>query len=75
MCLGAMDECCRGCTERHVGCHDPETCARWREHLEKVEKYREHAAAERDGMQPVRISKRIIDRKSVGLKIKRGRRL
>ena len=36
-----IDSPCRGCGERHIGCHDPAVCERWKEFLRrKDENYR-----------------------------------
>lgn len=31
---------CQGCMERHVGCHNAETCAKWAEYRAELERDR-----------------------------------
>ncbi len=33
-----IDDCCKNCKDRHVGCHNIETCSKWNEHEKEKEK-------------------------------------
>lgn len=35
-------DCCYGCADRHIGCHDVQTCERWAEAVERREKERKN---------------------------------
>ena len=40
-----MDNCCSGCPDRRVGCHNAATCAKWAAHeAEKDARYRQNAS-------------------------------
>lgn len=39
---------CKECKRRKTGCHNVETCAKWREYVELMKKKRAAAAEKRD---------------------------
>lgn len=33
-----IDDCCKDCKDRHIGCHNIETCSKWADHEKQKQK-------------------------------------
>lgn len=66
--------CGRDCLQRKPGCHDPDTCSRWREYIAVKADYDAHVSARRKAEEIMQQYKNNILRASVRRTHKRGER-